>query len=222
MDVGSRLLTVSSLAVVVLVVVHVRPSSAQAPLPISTLEIERSPLVTDDRTLQASLERLSARSSIWRDALGLVHQTGRRALVVTPDRVRMIDPKNGEAQPFDPHQLAETIPLHDHQSRVDVVVVVVNLRLLRDLHWARGPFLDLERDLDRILAHEIYAHAVPYLLAGTMSGQCADPRPGERAAESCAIRRENEIRSELGLGTRTEYGLDSLALRHNSRRDLFR
>jgi hypothetical protein len=221
MDVSSRLLTVS-LAVVVLVVVHARPSSAQVPLPVSAIEVERSPLVTEDRTLRASLERLSARSSIWREALGLVHQTGRRALIVTPDRVRMIDPKNGEAQPFDPHQLAETIPLHDHQRRVDVVVVVVNLRLLQDLHWARGPFLELERDLDRILAHEIYAHAIPYLLAGTMSGQCADPQPGQPAAESCAIRRENEIRAEVGLGTRREYGLESLALQRNTRHESFR
>ena len=134
----------------------------------------------------------------------------------------MLDPHDGATQAFDPRQLAETMPLHDDEQRVDVVVVVVNVRLIQDMHWSRGPLMDLERDIDRILVHEVYAHAIPYLLAGHMSGRCADPGPGQPASESWAIRRENEVRAELGLGSRKEYGLESLALVHNPRRESFR
>jgi len=62
------------------------------------------------------------------------------------------------------------------------------------------------------LVHEIYGHAIPYLLAGDLSGRCADPKRGERASEACSIQRENAVRAELGLGRRTDYGLSDLAL----------
>jgi hypothetical protein len=52
----------------------------------------------------------------------------------------------------------------------------------------------------------------PYVLAGHLAGKCADPLPKQRATDACAIKRENEIRSELRLGQRREYGLDGLAM----------
>ena len=93
------------------------------------------------------------------------------------------------------------------------MVIVVNLRLVQDTHDARLSVpRDFEADLDRILVHEIYGHAVPYLLAGNLSGRCADPKKGESASDACAIRRENAVRAELGLGRRDDHGLYSLAL----------
>ena len=65
-------------------------------------------------------------------------------------------------------------------------------------------------DLDRILVHEVYGHAFPYLQAGDESGRCPDPAAGERPQDACSIRRENAVRAELGLGRRTDYGLLSL------------
>jgi hypothetical protein len=76
---------------------------------------------------------------------------------------------------------------------------------------------DFEADLDRILVHEIYGHAVPYLLAGDLSGRCPDPGPNEPARDACSIRRENAVRVELGLGRRGDHGLSSLALTAGSR-----
>ncbi len=95
--------------------------------------------------------------------------------------------------------IAEVQPLADDWSRVDTVVVVINLPLL-DRLYSDATNADLEADLDRILAHEVYGHAIPYLLAGHLSGKCADPQPRQRATDACAIKRENEIRSELRLG----------------------
>src|SRR5688500_3081040 len=59
-----------------------------------------APFTTDDPALQASLARLFSRSAAWREAVEQVRRTGRRAYLVTPDRVRMIDPRGGVPKPF--------------------------------------------------------------------------------------------------------------------------
>ncbi len=110
--------------------------------------------------------------------------------------------------------LAEVAPLAVAGSQVHEVVVVVNLPLLSRLYHAQpsSSYRDLTGDLDRIVIHEVYGHALPYLLAGSLDGRCPDPEPGQRATDACAIRRENAVRTELGLGVRRDAGLDGLAL----------
>jgi len=169
------------------------------------------PILADHPVLAASLARISLRSATWRSALDAVENTRRRVVIVTPDLVRMRDAGDGQESPFDPDVIAEVQPLPDDWSRVNTVVVVINLPLLDKL-YSDATAADFEADLDRILAHEVYGHAIPYLLAGHLSGKCADPLPGQRATESCAIKRENVIRNELRLGQRREYGVDGLAV----------
>lgn len=169
-------------------------------------------VVTNHPTLQLSLDRLSARSARWRDAVKRVEQLGRKAVVVTPKHIKVKDPKTGTVRPFDHDVIAEVQPLAEHETRVDAVVIVVNLDLLERIQGRVTTMGDFEDDLDRILAHEVYGHAFPYLFAGDLSGRCGDPVKGQRPEEACAIKRENEIRAELRLGQRREYGVDGLAL----------
>lgn len=169
------------------------------------------PVLADHPVLVASLGRISLLSATWRAALDAVENTRRRVVVVTPEKVRMRDGTGGPDTPFDPDVIAEVQPIADDWSRVNTVIVVINLPLLDKL-YSDATAADLKADLDRILAHEVYGHAIPYLLAGHLSGKCADPLPGQRATESCAIKRENVIRNELRLGQRREYGLDGLAV----------
>ena len=178
----------------------------------TAMSADSNSITTDNAALRGSLDRLASGSAAWREALDAVNRTGRRVYVVTPERIRMIDPRSGRPRSFGADTLAEVIPVPPEDLRVNEVVVVVNLPLLERMHREQGLIVELEGDLDRILAHEIYGHAVPYLLAGHMSGRCPDPLPGQYAAESCAIQRENRIRAEMGFGHRTEYGLDGLAL----------
>jgi hypothetical protein len=177
-------------------------------------------LITTNPVFRASLTRIAQRSALWRDAVESMHQAGRRAVLLTPDQVVVADaPGHVAKDGFDPTVLAEVAPVALADSSVDVVLVVVNLSLLekshRDAHSVPAEF---EADLDRILVHEIYGHAVPYLLAGHLSGRCPDPVPGERATDACSIRRENAVRAELGLGRRTTYGLDDLNVSRRSKR----
>jgi hypothetical protein len=173
--------------------------------------LDRPPLLVEHPVLVKSAARLYAGSPRWREALHAVADTGRRVVVVTPDKVRVRAADGGREEPFDPDVIAEAQPIADDWSRVDTVVVVINLPLL-DRLYSDATMRDLEADLDRIMAHEIYGHAVPYLLAGHLSGKCADPLPGQRATEACAIKRENTVRSELRLGERRDYGLGGLAM----------
>lgn len=173
--------------------------------------LERPPLLVEHPVLAKSLARLYAGSPRWREALQAVADTGRKVVVVTPDKVRVRNESGERETPFDRDVIAEAQPMADDWSRVDTVVVVINLPLLDKL-YSDATVADLERDLDRILAHEVYGHAVPYLLAGHLSGKCADPLPGQRATDACAIKRENAVRGELRLGERRDDGLNSLAM----------
>ena len=174
------------------------------PFSVSAQETADGPVVVWNPALAASIERLSSESRTFRDAIDAVTTTGRHAVLATPDQVKHIE--------FDRSVLAQAYPLTSDQSRIDTVVVVINLELLQKLSGLSIAAVDFEEDLDRIVAHEIYGHAVPVLLAGSMSGNCADPAIGQSALTSCAVQRENVIRREMKLGQRVDYGRDSLAL----------
>jgi hypothetical protein len=172
-----------------------------------------APLVVLDPTLQAGLERIASGSPLWRQALEAVKATGRYAIIVTPGQLATRNPDENVALGFDPAVLAEVTPLLHEGSRVIATLVVVNVGLLEQVHRRKGSLPgEFRADLDRILIHEIYGHAVPYLTAGDLSGRCADPQPNQRASDACAIRRENAVRAELRLGRRKDAGLAGLAL----------
>src|SRR5687768_7632620 len=73
------------------------------------------PIVVSHPVLAASVERLNLESPTWRDALRAVAVTGRRTVLVTPDKV------NGA---FDSETLAQAQAVADDRSRVDAVIVV--------------------------------------------------------------------------------------------------
>lgn len=175
-------------------------------------------LQTSHPALQASLNRIWRGSPSWRTAVDKAGRTGRRALVLTPDQVVVREVEAGTPEPFDRGVLAEVTPVLDLDGGVSAVLVVINLPLLEAAHEQRGSLPgEMQDDLDRVVAHEVYGHALPYLLAGTLAGRCADPVPGQRAAEACAIQRENIVRAELGLSRRTDAGLNGLMLAFRGR-----
>ncbi len=169
---------------------------------------------TNDRLLHARLEEIHRRSALWREALAQLRASRRQVFVVTPDQVIVKDRADAPTgDRFDPNVIAAAAPIPGPDNRLDAVLVVVNLPLLQALYLqGSSPPSGLHGDLDRILVHEVYGHAVPYLLAGDLSGRCPDPEPGQRAADACSVQRENAVRDELRLGRRSGYGLDDLVL----------
>lgn len=173
----------------------------------SAQEAATGPLQVSDPILSASVERLASDSPSWRAAIEAVAATGRRTVLATADEI-----KGG----FDSGKLAQAHPLADDQSRVDTVLVIVNVGLMQRLSGLPVKAFEFERDLDRIIAHEVYGHAIPLLIAGSLAGSCADPAAGQSAAGACAIKRENVIRKEMRLGQRFDYGREGLALARRS------
>lgn len=187
------------------------PLSAQ----VTRRDVMRTaPVFATDVELQEALARIASASPSWRAALDSVAASGRMVLVVTPSEVVIADDGSEPvSDAFDPTSLAEAAPVVSTDGAVNVVLAVINLPLLRDAHASLGTSpRDYEADLERLLIHEVYSHAVPYLLVGNLSGRCPDPVDGQRAVEACSIRRENQLRSELGLGPRSDYGLSDLAV----------
>lgn len=183
------------------------------PVPSATAVVASHP------ELKASLERLWRGSPSWRDALRAAARTERQVIVLTPDQVVVQGAAAGDAEnPFDDGLLAEVSPVATPEGRVTAVLVVINVPLLEAAHSRRGSLpAEMQNDLDRVVAHEVYGHAVPYLLAGTLAGRCADPLPGQKAADACAIQRENVVRAELGLNRRTDAGINGLTLAYRGR-----
>lgn len=174
-----------------------------------------SGVVATHPLVRASLARLWDGSPSWRAGLRHVQGDG-LVVIVAPHEVRVQD--GGRTRPFEDDVLGEVTPVAGPDGRVTKVLVVVNVPLIEASHRRRlAPLSELHADLDRVLAHEVFGHALPYLITGNLSGRCADPTPGERPEESCAIRRENVVRAELGLGRRTDAGLHGLALARRSR-----
>jgi hypothetical protein len=140
-------------------------------------------------------------------------------LVVTPDEVVVVDDAASRVtDAFDTTSLAEAAPVVSTDGAVNVVLAVINLPLLDRMHASLGTTrTEYEADLERLLIHEIYSHAVPYLIEGNITGRCPDPVEGEKALDACSIRRENRIRAELGLVLRKDYGVSDLALGRKSR-----
>ncbi|MGE0392504.1 MAG: hypothetical protein AB7I25_02525 [Vicinamibacterales bacterium] len=172
-----------------------------------------------DRLLLARLEAIQRRSPLWREAIEQLRASRRQVIVATPDQVIVKDsPDAPTGERFDPTVIAAAAPVPGPGNRFDTVLVVVNLPLLQALyHQSMAPPSGLHGDIDRILIHEVYGHAVPYLLAGDHSGRCADPAPGERATDACSVKRENAVRGELRLGRRSSYGLEDLTVTRHLR-----
>ena len=103
------------------------------------------------------------------------------------------------------------------------VVVVVNLRLVQEMHDDR---LSVPRDFEAIWTAFSCMRSTdtPSLICWPAICPGAAPirSPGESASDACAIRRENAVRAELGLGRRADHGLYSLALamRYDSARSV--
>lgn len=203
-----------TLAVVLLVVTSTRVPDLRAQSPASVApSADGSPIVATDRLLQASIDRISRGSALWREAVAAVGKTGRRGLLVAADDDTPYLPKEVRRELVSRKVLAEAVPLLTGSAAVPMVVVFVNVPLVQDLHDdAFSALHHFEADLDRIVIHEVYGHGIPYLLAGNLSGRCADPQPGQIATDSCSISRENAVRAELGLGKRVDHGLSSLML----------
>src|SRR5688572_17652392 len=70
---------------------------------------DRPPIIVDDPVLAASVARLYAGSPRWRDALNAVADSGRRVVVITPDKVRVRDHSGGPDTPFGRGVLAEVL-----------------------------------------------------------------------------------------------------------------
>lgn len=61
-----------------------------------------------------------------------------------------------------------------------------------------------DEEMDVILVHELYGHAVPQLRDDRV---CRDPESGQMYIQSCVGRREAKVLRELGMRPRARYGL---------------
>ena len=66
----------------------------QASAPTPREAAYTAPLLTSHPTLLASLERITSGSVLWREGVNALRQSGRVALILTPEEVVFADPRD--------------------------------------------------------------------------------------------------------------------------------
>ncbi|HET9982401.1 MAG TPA: hypothetical protein VFQ38_02385 [Longimicrobiales bacterium] len=173
-----------------------------------------------DPYLEARLSALASLSPRFAAALARLRAGDVPVYVGTPARLAALPLDPGiVGGRLPPERVAELrIVLEPGTDRPAVLVVRVDLDRLARL--VRRPLLDgplpggaarfrkrLARVTEATLLHEVWGHLVPVADAGSAAASCADPAPGEPELDSCVMRRENELRGELGWGRRKAYRL---------------
>jgi hypothetical protein len=167
-------------------------------------------VVVTDAMLAEGMAQLAAGSATWRAALDTLAAENFAVLVATPEEARRVF---AEAALGGAGELGAVGVLRDAGGRIAGAVVLIDVPRLRRLCLkANEPLATLQGDVQRLLIHELYGHVVPLARSRTEAGGCPDPGPGEPAASSCAIVRENRIRAEMGLEPRRSYDLSGLAI----------
>ncbi|MFO7259666.1 MAG: hypothetical protein DIU52_000825 [bacterium] len=186
-----------------------RPDMGAPAPPPTSVRIIGTVTIADD-LLARRMDALAARSATWRAGMDSIQAAGFHMVVAGPAAVRRM--VRG-LENYAPEHLGEVVPLRDPTGAIAGAVVTIDLPRLERL-WRRTglPRSVFEADVDRILIHEIYGHVVPLAASRSIEGGCPDPKPGAPALSSCAIRRENVIRKELGMEPRLAYDLSGLVI----------
>lgn len=163
-----------------------------------------------DNGLDDRVTSLSERSPKFRSAMDSLAATDFRIVLAQPQQIRGLMPG---LEYYRAEHLGEVLPIRDSTRAIVGAIVTVDVARLKAMHrQGTLPAAALEDDIDRILIHEVYGHVIPLSASRRISGGCPDPKPGEPALNSCAIRRENAIRAELGMEARTTYDIRGLAI----------
>jgi hypothetical protein len=132
---------------------------------------------------------LESRSAVARARLQAIRRSGMRVWVVTPDALRQIAPRS----PVMPVAWVTLLP-----NGRDVLAVV-DVEWLRQQHATDGAYAheDFLRDLDRILAHELFVHIGSIGPGRNLDTVCQDPDPVPGAL-GCSVVQENLFTYSLG------------------------
>jgi hypothetical protein len=152
--------------------------------------------------LRAAMER--ARAAPFPVVIGTPEQMARRL-----GARRWLALQSGEGQ------LADFLIYKSDReaAAIELIVIRAHLKRIRAAPSAMAPLgigrgraqRWVDATVDALLIHELWGHLVPIVDAGNHTGNCPDPALGEPALESCVMRRENDMRLELGLAPRLEY-----------------
>lgn len=147
-----------------------------------------------DPLLAAGIEAVRAECPSFDGALQRVDASGIPVIVGTAEQLERVLPPEIRTHGG---WMGITVAWGRSDGSLRRVAVAIRADGLREIHRSYGnPEAVFSSALEDLLIHEIYGHAVPMVDARLARGVCPDPRPGQHLAESCAGRRELEVRAE--------------------------
>jgi hypothetical protein len=160
-----------------------------------------------DSYLAARLTGLEARSQRLHQAMDRIRSGGLPVYIGTPEQIAAYHASTrvlGDRLTRE-ERIAEMAAVLESAHSERFLFGVVRIDLARVAERRTGHAYDAE--VDAILIHEVWGHLVPVAENPVRSAMCRDPRPGEPVLDACAMRRENDLRRELGLAPRKTYPL---------------
>lgn len=185
-------------------------TAAAETLTFPTGDDPRRPLMVLDQRLEDRIRAMAARSTKFSHALETLRDHRFPVLVGS---IVQVEEKLPELREYGFDGAGAAWIFSDSLGRPAAAAVTVNLpKLVIRNRLLGGDPARLHRMIDLHLAHEIYAHLVPIVATGDPDHPCRfdpDPQaPPDVQLESCVMRREAEILSELGYEPRESYRWD--------------
>jgi hypothetical protein len=168
-----------------------------------------------DEYLAQRIRTLRLGSPAFRAAFDSIGKRGLPIMIGTADQVMAVAPWAVSMTGSD--RLAQLCARFDTISgAISAIVIQVDVKKAARHMWrevpppsvwfsARARRERLDRFIEDLLIHELWGHLVPLAASGNMASSCKDPLPGQEDLDSCVMRRENQMRTELGRTARTSY-----------------
>lgn len=164
----------------------------------STPSPEGGALEVPHSQVREALRDLMAASPRYRDGVLALQQADAPIMIGTPKQIARAQLAWRAAPPMSDTSLGDTGALTGPEPLA--IGAFVRIDMTRIHLEAHNP----QRVLRDVLIHEVWGHLIPLVTTGTA---CEDPAEGSNPEDACVIQRENDMRAELKIGTKSVYGV---------------
>lgn len=156
-----------------------------------------------DPTLEYRIENLERASPSFGREMALLRDSGFTVIVGNRKQIEHRLPEAVASPPLPGY--TRWFTKGDTLASAMVMIDVMSIRRMRN--GAISSNRAVQDAIDEALVHEMYGHVMAAAPSRSVRDLCRDPtEAGEKAAQaSCALQRENRVRSELGLAVKNHY-----------------
>lgn len=183
-------------------------------------QISEGSFTVQDPYLKEMVDSLSMRSFLFQQAIEQIIEGRLPVVLTTPERFK----KDLGRSYLRLGKIATSFSIRDplDPKIIECFVVVIDIDFLHKAYLSQGLSSYLNRDIQLMLAHEVYGHVAPSVSLRKWEGVCSDPEDVFSVPDrygnfpllpmGCAVERENKVRIQMGELPRMSYTLSGLTI----------